>query len=63
MKFQGAKVEKIYDKKSEDVVAIKIMEQNMSIYNTRVQEFDIIYKNIKIINTNYLYIFLIGLVH
>ena len=47
MKFQGAKVEKIYDKKSEDVVAIKIMEQNAIIYNTRVQEFDIIYKNIK----------------
>lgn len=43
----SAKVDKIYEKKDEDVVAIKIMEQNALIYNTRVQEFDIIYKNIK----------------
>ena len=42
-----AKVEKIYDKKSEDVVAIKIMEQNAIIYNTRVQEFGIIYRKIQ----------------
>ena len=42
-----AKVEKIYNKKSEDVVAIKIMEQNTIIYNTRVQEFGIIYKKIQ----------------
>ena len=42
-----AKIDKIYEKKDEDVIVIKIMEQNMSIYNTRVQEFDIIYKNIK----------------
>jgi len=39
-----SKIDKIYEKKYEDVIVIKIMEQNMSIYNTRVQEFDIIYK-------------------
>ena len=43
----NAKIDKIYEKKDEDVIVIKIMEQNTSIYNTRVQEFDIIYKNIK----------------
>lgn len=42
-----AEVEKIYNKKNEDVVAIKIMEQNTIIYNTRVREFGIIYKKIQ----------------
>lgn len=42
-----ARVEKIYNKKEKQVIVIKIMEQNTLIYNTRVQEFDIIYKKIQ----------------
>lgn len=37
---------KVYEK-HEDYTVIKIMEQNMSIYNTRIKEFDIIYKKIQ----------------
>ncbi len=43
----STKIDKIYEKNNEYTAVIKIMEQNTSIYNTRVQEFDIIYKNIK----------------
>lgn len=43
----NAKVEKI-NKNEEDIVVIfKISEQNVGIYDTRVEEFDIIYKQIE----------------
>ena len=42
-----SKIDKIYEKKDEDVIVIKIMEQNAIIYNTRVQEFGIIYRKIQ----------------
>ena len=37
----------IYKKNGKNVAIIKIMEQNMSIYDTRIKEFDIIYKKIE----------------
>lgn len=42
-----ARVEKIYNKKTKDTIVIKIMQENTLIYNTRVQEFGIIYKKIQ----------------
>ncbi|MGN1033518.1 MAG: HlyD family efflux transporter periplasmic adaptor subunit [Intestinibacter sp.] len=43
----SGRVCKIYKKRGKNIVAIKIMEQNMSIYSTRIKEFDIIYKKIE----------------
>lgn len=40
-------IQKIYKKQDGNLVVIKIMEQNPIIYNTRVQEFGIIYKKIQ----------------
>lgn len=45
--INGEKVRGMISKIYENVVIIKIMEQNMSIYDTRVGEFDIIYKKIE----------------
>ena len=42
-----AKVSKTYKKQGENAVLIKIMQQNTSIYDTRIKEFDIIYKKIE----------------
>ena len=43
----SGKVYNIYKKNGKNVAIIKIMEQNMSIYDTRIKEFDIIYKKIE----------------
>ncbi|MGM9532944.1 HlyD family efflux transporter periplasmic adaptor subunit [Intestinibacter sp.] len=43
----SGKVYNIYKKNGKNVAIIKIMEQNMSIYDTRIEEFDIIYKKIE----------------
>lgn len=42
-----AKVYKIYQKESDVVIIFKITNQNVGIYDTRVEEFDIIYKQIE----------------
>src|SRR5699024_2283693 len=39
-------VEKIYTNEGNDVIIFKISNQNVEIYDTRVEEFDIIYKQI-----------------
>lgn len=44
-KVQGI-VEKIYTKDDNNVIIFKISNQNVEIYDTRVKEFDIIYKQI-----------------
>ncbi|MGM9536055.1 MAG: HlyD family efflux transporter periplasmic adaptor subunit [Intestinibacter sp.] len=43
----SGKVYKVYKKHGKNVAIIKIMEQNMPIYDTRIKEFDIIYKKIE----------------
>lgn len=43
----NAKVEKMYKDEENIVVIFKISEQNVGIYDTRVEEFDIIYKQIE----------------
>ncbi|MDY2737953.1 HlyD family efflux transporter periplasmic adaptor subunit [Intestinibacter sp.] len=43
----SGKVYNIYKKNGKNAAIIKIMEQNMSIYDTRIKEFDIIYKKIE----------------
>ena len=45
--INGEKVRGMISKIYENVVIIKIMEQNMSIYDTRVGEFDIIYNQME----------------
>lgn len=42
-----AYVEKIYKKSENNVIIFKISNQNLEIYDTRVKEFDIIYKQIE----------------
>lgn len=42
-----ASVEKIYKKSGNNVIIFKISNQNLEIYDTRVKEFDIIYKQIE----------------
>lgn len=43
----NAKVEKMYKDEESFVIIFKISEQNVGIYDTRVEEFDIIYKQIE----------------
>ena len=43
----NGKVYKVYKKNNKNIVIIKIMEQNTSIYDTRVKEFGIIYRKIE----------------
>lgn len=43
----NGKVYKVYDKNDKQAALIKIMEQNMPLYDTRVKEFGIIYKKIE----------------
>ncbi|MBO3446114.1 HlyD family efflux transporter periplasmic adaptor subunit, partial [Clostridium sp. CCUG 7971] len=43
----NAKVEKMYKDEENFVIIFKISEQNVGIYDTRVEEFDIIYKQIE----------------
>lgn len=42
-----AKVHEIHEKESDNIIIFKITNQNMGIYDTRVEEFDIIYKQIE----------------
>lgn len=42
-----AKVDKIYEEDGNIIVVFKISSQNIGIYDTRVEEFDIIYKQIE----------------
>ena len=42
-----ASVEKIYEKSENNVIIFKITNQNLEIYDTRVKEFDIIYKQME----------------
>ncbi|MGL5347336.1 MAG: HlyD family efflux transporter periplasmic adaptor subunit [Peptostreptococcaceae bacterium] len=43
----NAKVDRIYKNNSENIIILKITNQNVEIYDTRVKEFDIIYKQIE----------------
>ncbi|RDY24917.1 hypothetical protein CHF27_001580 [Romboutsia maritimum] len=42
-----SKVEKIYDDKENFIIILKISNQNVGIYDTRVKEFDIIYRQME----------------
>lgn len=46
-KKMNAQVEKMYKDEEKSIIIFKINEQNVEIYDTRVEEFDIIYKQIE----------------
>ncbi len=46
-KIVQAKIHDVYKSKEDNVVILKISNQNVEIYDTRVKEFDIIYKQIE----------------